>query len=77
MLGGGGGAQQIQAAPVPLPAAPVTESDQAVVQAEHDVAKSNLLKKSFNKTRYAGETGGFYAPGSNPMGGTPFGTKPK
>lgn len=76
-LGGGGGqqAQQIQAAPVPLAAPPVSPNSTAVMQAEHDVAQANLLKKSVKKTIFAGDTGGFGAapngaPGSpNPKGG--------
>ncbi len=68
---GGGGkskpAQQIEAAPVPMPAPPVTQNDQSVVMAEHDLARQALGKKSVKKTIFAGDTGGFQgagAPGS-------------
>ncbi len=59
---GGGGpspAQQIASAPTPLPAPPVTSSDPSVIQAEHDLAQGNLLKKSVKKTMLAGDTGGY------------------
>jgi hypothetical protein len=73
MFGKGGGgpspAQQIAAAPVPLPAKPVTPANEAVVQAEHDLAAQNMLKKSVKKTIIAGDTGG-YKP---PTPGGPFG----
>lgn len=64
-FGGGGGkqAQAIQSAPVPLPAPPVTQDNQAVVQAQHDLSQANLLKKSVKKTIFAGDTGGYGAPG--------------
>lgn len=64
--GGGSPAAAIQSAPVPLPAPPVTENNQAVVQAEHDIAQANLLKKTVKKTIFAGDTGG-WSP-QNPMG---------
>lgn len=64
--GGGNQAQAIQSAPVPLPAPPVTEHNQAVLTAEHDMAQQNLLKKSINKTIMAGDTGGWTA--ANPLG---------
>ncbi len=73
--GGSGGnpAQQIAAAPVPLPAPPVTAVAPAVIQAEHDLAQQNLLKKSVKKTVIAGDTGGYHPPtprpGAQPMGG--------
>ena len=62
---GGGGpspAQQIAQAPTPLPAPPVTSSDPSVIQAEHDLAQQNLLKKSVKKTVLAGDTGGWTPP---------------
>ena len=64
--GGGGGAQAIQSAPVPTPAPPVTQNNAAVLQAEHDMAQQNLLKKSVKNTIMAGDTGG-WTPG-NPQG---------
>lgn len=57
--GGGSPAAQIQSAPVPTPAPPVTATNAEVVQAEQDVAQQNLLKKSVKKTIYAGDTGAF------------------
>ncbi len=70
LMSGGGGApaQQIAQAPVPLPAAPVTQSDPSVVQAEHDLAQQNLLKKSVKKTIVAGDTGGWKPPAAPRMG---------
>lgn len=60
-MGGGGApqAQAIQSAPVPTPAPPVTANSAEVVQAEHDLAQQNLLKKSVKNTIKAGDTGGF------------------
>jgi len=60
-FGGGGkkAAQQVQSAPVPLPAPPVTQDNTAVIQAEHDLAQANLGKKSIKRTIFAGDTGGF------------------
>ena len=66
--GGGSPAQQIQQAPVPLPAPPVTQDNAAVIQAQHDVAQANLLKKSVKKTIYAGDTGGWKEPNVQPLG---------
>ncbi len=69
--GGSSQAQQIQSAPVPLPAPPVTANNQAVLQAEHDFALQNQGKKSIRKTIVAGDTGGFQKPaatGSGAMG---------
>lgn len=63
--GGSGPAQAIESAPVPTPAPPVTQNNAAVLQAEHDLASHNLLKKSINKTIYAGDTGGYQS--SNPQ----------
>lgn len=57
--GGSSQAQQIQSAPVPLPAPPVTQNNAAVLQAEHDYAQQNLLKKSIKGTMIAGDTGGY------------------
>lgn len=57
--GGGGNqqAQQIQSAPVPIAAPPVTRTSADVLRAESEVAKENLLKKSVKKTIFAGDTG--------------------
>lgn len=63
-MGGGGGGSQIASAPIPTPAPPVTATNPAVVQAEHDMAQSNLLKKSVKQTMIAGDTGG-YQPGAS------------
>jgi hypothetical protein len=55
----GGGSSQaaaIQSAPVPTPAPPVTSSAAEVIQAENDIAKQNLAKKSVKKTIFAGDT---------------------
>lgn len=76
--GGGGGkkpAEAIQSAPVPLPAPPVTRDNEAVVQAEHDLARANLAKKSIKKTIFAGDTGGFQPTG--PAKPATYGTPPK
>lgn len=67
-LGGGGGAGAIQSAPVPTPAPPVTADNPASIQAEHDMAQSNMLKRSVKKTILAGDTGGFQAGGPNVAG---------
>ena len=55
-LGGGSAPPPAAVAPVPTPAPPVTSDAPSVVQAEHDVAVQNLLKKSVNKTIIAGDT---------------------
>ncbi len=60
-------AASIQSAPVPLPAPPVGADNQSVVQAEHDLARQALGKKSVKKTIFAGDTGGYGAVNS-PMG---------
>ena len=61
---GGGGSP---AAPLASPSAakPVGMAAPAVVQAEHDFAQQNLLKKSIKGTILAGDTGGYdpYNPG--------------
>ena len=57
--GGSSAAQQIQSAPVPTPAPPVTASSAEVIQAEHDLAQQNLMKKSVKKTIFAGDSGGY------------------
>jgi len=66
--GGGGSApaQAIASAPVPLPAPPVTRTSADVLQAESEVAKENLLKKSIKKTIFAGDTGGYQPPSLRP-----------
>ena len=78
-MGGGGGSQpapvvqQIQSAPVPTPAPPVSQSARDVIAAEKDLSQQNLLKKSVKKTIYAGDThtqaGG---PGSTTTGPSTF-----
>jgi hypothetical protein len=70
MGGGGDGGAAIASAPVPTPAPPVTDTNQAVQQAEQDVAQSNLIKKSVKKTIMAGDTGG-YMPGAVNVAGQP------
>ena len=77
-FGGGGGnqAQQIESAPVPTPAPPVTANSAEVLQAEQDVAQQNLLKKSVKKTILAGDTGGWKT-GASPATGSPPSYKPK
>ena len=68
--GGSSGAASIAAAPVPTPAPPVEPTNQASLQAEHDVAVQNLLKKTTAKTRLAGDS--MYVPGgNNPAGQAP------
>ena len=49
----------------PQTAKPVGVAAPAVVQAEHDFAQQNLLKKSIKGTILAGDTGGYdpYNPG--------------
>jgi hypothetical protein len=69
--GGNSQAQQIQSAPVPTPAPPVTANAAEVIQAENDFAKENLLKKSVKKTIFAGDTGGFMPGGGNMQGNAP------
>lgn len=61
---------QIASAPVPTPAPPVTADDPAVLQAEHDFANQQMLKKSVAKTMLAGDTGGF-KPGNPNVAGQP------
>ena len=90
-MGSGGSpqAQAIQSAPVPLPAPPVTQNNPAVIQAQHDIAQANLLKKSVKKTIFAGDTGGFgagqygkqptgpMAPGGGKFGAVPTNLGPR
>jgi hypothetical protein len=76
MGGGGSSAQAIQSAPVPTPAAPATMTDKSVVQAEHDFAQRNMLKKSVKSTILAGDTGG-YMPGGKSQPGAQAGYKAK
>ncbi len=66
--GGGGQAQQIESAPVPLPAPPVTQNNAASLQAEHDYALQQQGKKSIRRTIVAGDTGGFQKPPAGPTG---------
>lgn len=68
---GGGGTSSIAAAPVPTPAPPVTATDETVVQAEHDLAQQNLIKKSVKKTIIAGDTGGWNPGSANPQNSDP------
>lgn len=57
--GSSSAAQQIQSAPVPLPAPPVTPNNPASLQAEHDFALAQQAKNSIRKTILAGDTGGY------------------
>lgn len=59
-------AQQIQSAPVPLPAPPVTQNNRAVLQAEHDYAMQQAGNKSVKKTILAGDTGGYVKAPASP-----------
>ena len=59
MGGGSNTASQIQSAPIPTPAPPVTTTQSEVVQAQMDTAQSNLMKKTLKKTVFAGDTGGY------------------
>lgn len=59
-------AAAIESAPIPTPASPVDGNADAVIQAEHDYANQNLLKKSVKKTILAGDTGGYG--GTKPTG---------
>ena len=52
----GGG---VDSAPVPTPGNPISAANAAVLQAEHDFAAQNMLKKGINKTIIAGDTGGW------------------
>jgi hypothetical protein len=63
--GGGGAAQAVQSAPVPTPAPAVTSDNPAVIQAEQDLIRQNLVKKSVKHTMLAGDTGGFQPGGAN------------
>lgn len=66
---GESGAAAIEAAPVPAPSPPATADDPAVLAAEMDLARQNLLKKSIAGTIVAGDTP--YNPNtSNPAGAT-------
>jgi hypothetical protein len=56
-------AQQIESAPIPTPSPPVTTNNAEVIQAQQDLATSNLIKKSVKRTILAGDTGG-YQPGA-------------
>ncbi len=59
--GGGSQVQQIQSAPIPVPAPPVTSSAPEVLQARQDLAQENLMKKTIKKTIFAGDNSGFQA----------------
>ncbi len=65
----GNQAAAIAGAPVPMPSPPVTQNNEAVVQAEHDLARAGLAKKSIKNTVFAGDTGGYGSTGGRP--GTP------
>lgn len=52
--------------PAPTVAPPVSQSSKEVVQASQDLAQQNMLKKSIQKTIYAGDTGGFQGPTAFP-----------
>lgn len=62
-------ADEIKAAPTPLPQTPVSAADAMVIQAERDFAQQSLLKKSVKRTIYAGDTGGYKAPAPGVPGG--------
>lgn len=72
LVSGGGisAASGIASAPVPVPAPPISAAAAEVINAQQDVAKQNLIKKSVKKTVFAGDTGA-YAHGamSGPGGG--------
>lgn len=63
----------IQAAPIPSPSPPVTNTAKEVVQAGMDLRQQEMLKKNIRSTVKAGDTGG-YGTGKKikPAGGTPF-----
>lgn len=65
-----GPANAIDSLPVPTPQPPITAANAEVLQAQDAFAKANLLKKSVNKTIYAGDTGG-YKPGEPGYPGNP------
>lgn len=72
-LGGGGSpaATEIESAPVPAPAPPVTTSNAEVVAAEQQVASQNLMKKSIKGTILAGDNLGYNPGGNNPANAAP------
>ena len=54
---------------------PVTMSDSSVTGAQEDFTRQNMLKKSYEKTIYAGDTGGYKPnppPSSNPQTGSKY-----
>ena len=63
--GGASAADNISAAPVPVPAPPVTGAAAEVIAAQQDIARQNLLKKSVRKTIFAGDSGGFQPGNAN------------
>ena len=80
-FGGGGGSSgsAIASAPVPTPAPPVTSDNPAVIAAEQDLIRQNLIKKSVKHTMLAGDTGGFHPGAANVanQGGAPASYKGK
>lgn len=64
-------AQQISQAPTPLPAPPITQSNDAVIQAQNELAQQALGKKSVRKTIIAGDTGGWKAGADKAFGNMP------
>ena len=59
----------IAQAPVAEPAPPVTTTSAEVLQANSDLRRQEMLKKSIRSTIKAGDTGGFSINGPKPMGG--------
>jgi len=57
--GGSEQAKQIESAPVPLPAPPITTNNAASLAAEHDYAMRQAQMKSVKSSIIAGNTGGY------------------
>lgn len=53
----GNNASAIADAPIPSAAPPITAANPEVMQAELDVARANLAKKSIKQTVFAGDPG--------------------
>lgn len=70
-------ADAINSAPVASASPAASPNSQAVLQAEHDFAMRNLLKKSVKKTIVAGDTGGYQPKGIGPVAGAETGYKSK
>ena len=67
--GGGSGASQVAATPVPVASPPVTTSNAEVVQAQQDLRRQALKKRGFTSTIKAGDTGGWMNTDANPSPG--------